>query len=313
MIDVYENFELTKDNHLKYWFNQNTSQHWRQSPYDTAHMSCLPAIPAADVPFLTTLSTTAKAFGNKHATPLNIFLSGGLDSEVACRAFISAGIPFKTTILRFNNELNIEDVSNAIAFCQQANIVPTVMDIDPIAFLHSNEWRRIAIDYQCYTFYQQMLLWVAEKISEPIMTVDEIELVKSDNLWYFSKKEDQDGCWHRFIEKTGIPAYNNFYTYDPATMLAFMKNDTIRKLTSNQIFGKLSWASSKNEVYQQLTGWEMTRRPKRFGIERMRHAWDWVENAAATLLHDEPCKFMFESTELYASLRNGGPITCNTI
>jgi len=313
MKDVYSTINLTKENHLRYWFNGDQSQHRRCHPYEVAHMSIGMNSTATGARFVDSLMETARTLVNRHGNGFRLFLSGGLDSEVACRAFVKAGLQFIPTTIRFTNDLNIEDFRMSTVLCQELGIQQDVIELDPIEFTRSGDWKRIAIDYQCYTFYQQLLISIAEKLSSPMITIDEIEIVKSKDRWNFIKKEDQDGCWHRFVEKTGIPAYNNFYTYDVDTMAGFFDSPTLKRLINNEIPGKLGWSSSKNEIYGELTGFRMSKRHKRHGMERMMHVWDHVQEETAMILHDSPVTFSFEATGLLNQLVSKGSITCNTL
>jgi hypothetical protein len=293
--NVYNQIELTKNNHLQYWFNNDTEQHWRTHPYDTACCMVGQGWEPQYKGFHESLDTTVKHFYSLHGASFLMFLSGGLDSEVATRFFYKNSLPISPLIVRFAHNLNKEDVDNALWICQDLKFSPTVYDFDPVAFFHGGEWRRIAEDYQCYSFYQQMLLYIAETLGKPLITVDEIEIQKVDDNWFFVKKEDQDGCWHRFVERTGIPAYNNFYTFDPETIWAFMQNNTVQELINDKIPGKLGWTSSKHKIYSELTGFPLKNRAKRHGMEKMMHVWDYVLEKSASILHESPQCFLFDA------------------
>lgn len=314
MTELYSRFELSKNNHIRYWFNNDTSQIFRGHSEELAHMSLGGVVSSPPISFLDSLIYSARDIAKKHNGNFHLFLSGGLDSELAFRVFARAGVGFRPVVVKFANNLNIEDVIGALTLCAAANRDPIVVDFNPIEFFLSGDWKRISVSYQAHTFYQQMLIKIAEKIAAPMITIDEIEITREDQgVWKFIKKEDQDGCWHRFVEKTGIPAYNNFYTYDPRTIVAFMSSRRIKSLINNQIPGKLSWNSSKNEVYFELTKWNMVRRHKRHGMERMMHIWENVENAACLLLPGSPRTFGYAAIPLQSNLRNMDEMTCNTI
>lgn len=309
MENVYNKIELTRNNHLQYYYNNDTNIHWRTHQYDISHMKLGGYF--ENKSFIDSLTETANTFASRHKNEFSIFLSGGLDSEVACRIFSNAKLDYDPVIIKFSKDKNIFDVSRALSLCNELKITPTVIDFDPIKFFVNNEWKRIAVEYQAYTFYQQMLLYIAEQLETPMITIDEIEISKQNNIWTFSKKEDQDGCWHKFIEKTGIPAYNNFYTYDPSTIVAFLNNETVTKLINNEIFGKLSWSSSKHQIYTELTGWNMNNRDKATGMENMMYIWTYVEDETLKLLNGEPNVFTFEVNSLKTQLMNKRNSICS--
>jgi hypothetical protein len=257
---------------------------------------------------------------------MNVFFSGGLDSEIALNAWMESRAPFRPVIVRFKDELNKDDVSNAEGFCEDHSLKPVYIDFDPIKFYESGEWERIARQYQAYTFYQQLLLKVAEDFAEPMITIDEVELEKVPDMdhffktgeqrleWVYLKKEDQDGVWRRFVAKTGIPAYNNFYTYNPETMLAFLEGYVVGRLIDDKIPGKLGWTSSKNQIYATLTRYPFQPRPKRTGVEKLFHVWTDVEHRTASMLFaTEPRIYEFPAKQLITNIKQGKVTTCNTI
>jgi len=314
MINVYEQFELTLGNHLQYWFNDNRGQHWRNDPLEVAHC-CVGEnyINAQSKTFNQSITDTANVFYSRHGSDFLLFLSGGLDSEVALQTFINAKNTVKPFIIRFTNELNKEDVSDALRLCNTNGIEPIIYEFDPLQFFHSGEWKRVAETYQCYTFYQQMLIYIAERTRKPMITVDEVEVAKLSDKWYFVKKEDQDGCWHRFVERTSCPAYNNFYTYDPATILAFIQSPTVQNLINDKIPGKLGWNSSKHKIYTELTDFDLIPRNKRHGMERLMHIWWYVLEHTARILHNSPVDFKFEATSIIPQLSTGKGLICNSL
>lgn len=315
MANLYDCIELTKSNHLRYWYGRDRDRLFRLNPLETFNMSVgVPSL-SDDRSFSETLMDTAKALHIKEPN-LDLFLSGGLDSEVALWAFKISGINIQPVILRFSNDYNIEDVEGALELCSRANLIPSIVDIDPVSFFISGEWKHIAVKYQAYTFYQQLLLHVAESRKTPFITIDEIETVKIDDDWFFIKKEDQDACWHRYMALTKNRAYNNFYTYDPATIWKFFTSDTVRKLIKNKIFGKLGWSSSKNEIYRELTGLQMPIRKKRHGMEKMMDIWEQVEKESSLLLPvTSPCVAKFRIMDLLSNdTRNDScEVICTTI
>lgn len=315
MANIYNSVELTKYNHIRYWFNDDPDQLFRRHPFESAHMSFgYDGFVQTNRTFNECLIDTALEFKYKHPKDFYIFLSGGLDSEIAVRSFLQAGVKFRPIILKFINDFNKEDVESALRLNNELNLNSIVAEIDPIRFFESGKWLDIAKKYQSYTFYQQLLLQAAEDLSSPMITIDEIELTKIDqNNWAFIKNEDQDGCWHRFIEITGIPAYNNFYTYDPDTVKIFLKNKTVIQLINNQIFGKLTWSSSKHQIYSELTLWNMIKRPKRTGMERLMNLWLYVENYIDNELYDGHRIFRYLTNDISTSLIEGRSITCNII
>lgn len=300
MKNLYNNHTLTANNHLQYWFSNGT--HMRNFADEQATMSVTIDI---SVGFVESLIDTAIAISSNHKK-FYIFISGGLDSEVALNIFMAANIKVIPVIIKFKNSINDVDVANAIEICQNANLVPIIIDIDVIKFFESGDWIDIAKRYQCYTFYQQLLIKVVEDFSQPILRTDEIALVNNKTHWKFVKNEDQHACWHRFIDLTNIPVYPNFYTYNPSTIGAFLTCNTVQNLIQNKIYGKLTWTSSKHIVYTELTNFNLKPRKKFLHTEKILNIWDYVENKSEILLNNTPVIFEFDAM----SLLKCGKFTC---
>ena len=117
----------------------------------------------------------------------------------------------------------------------------------------------------------------------------------------------------RFNDKTGIPALNNFYTYSPETMLAFLDLPTVDDLINDRIFGKLGWTSSKIQIYSH-TGFQFRPRPKFTGVENYMHLWNQVQyNIAEHLGEIVPGYYTIPALELRNNLRSGKESLCHSI
>lgn len=309
----------TEDNHLVYYYNQDPQQVWREHDLDTTTME-IGACTRKPMSLRAELVRTARAL-HKDYPDLTLFMSGGLDCEMALRSFLAAGIIPRIATVKFHGDGNLHDIGPMMKMLNEMNISYTVINFDLEDFVYSGRCYEVGSRYQAYTLYQQMLLDVAETFSLPMITVDEIELEKSYSVnwrtgetssqWVFVKKEDQDGCWRRFNDKTGIPALNNFYSYNPESMLAFLQIPTVNELINNRIPGKLGWTSSKMKIYGHL-GYDFRQRPKWFGIENYKHLWDLVEyNASAKTCEFTPRLYQVDALVLRHNLLNGKKTLCH--
>lgn len=280
----------TKNNHLRYWYNNDPEQRYRLDDLETTTMSvggCSRPIGSFRDELLENASDILTNYPD-----LVLFMSGGLDSEMAFRIFQTLGKIPPIKIVRFPNDENWFDIKYAVELLNELNISYEYIDFDLVDFYHSGECWEIANKYQAYTVYQQMLLKIADELKQPMITIDEIELVKYPRVdwstgkysfeWTFLKREDQDAVWRRFAAATSIPALNNFYTYSPESMLAFLKIPLVQDLINDRIPGKLGWNSSKNQIYTVLE-YPFRSRPKYGGIERYPNIWEIVK--ASVNLH----------------------------
>ena len=69
--------------------------------------------------------------------PIVLLLSGGIDSEIVARSFLSAKIPFTATIFSYLPNRSREDIPWAINFCEANKIQYKVIPFDIINFFKS--------------------------------------------------------------------------------------------------------------------------------------------------------------------------------
>lgn len=309
----------TENNHLTYYYNQDPQQIWRTHELDTTTMK-IGGCTRKPMSLRAELIRNARAL-YKDYPDLVLFMSGGLDCEMTLRSFLAAGIVPKIATVKFHGEGNLHDIGPMMKMLNEMNISYSVINFDLEEFVYSGRCYEVGAKYQAYTLYQQMLLEVAETVSQPLITIDEIELEKTcgvdwetgetNEKWVFVKKEDQDGCWRRFNDKTGIPALNNFYSYSPESMLAFLQIPLVDHLINDRIPGKLGWTSSKMKIYSTL-GYEFRRRPKWYGIENYIHLWDLVRYSASQKVCEfSPRLYEIDALTLRNNLINGKETLCH--
>jgi hypothetical protein len=312
--------ENTERSHLRYWYGNDRNKIWRDNDLETTSMSVGGCV-RKPMSFKAELIRTARILHRKYPD-LTQFMSGGLDSEMALQSFLSAGITPNIVVVRFPDDKNLHDIGPAMRMLSHMGIPYKVIDFDPDKFVMSGEAFEIGARFQGYSFYQQMLMKIALDYGAPMITIDEIELEKLPSInwetgehvdrWVFLKKEDQDGCWRRFNDATGIPALNNFYSYSPESILSFLQIPTVDDLVNDRIYGKLGWTSSKMKIYSHL-GYNFRKRPKWHGVENYMHLWDYVRyniSNKANLNFNER-NYTMPVDQLRENLINGVETVCN--
>jgi hypothetical protein len=310
----------TERSHLKYWYGEDRTQVWRKDNLETTSMS-VGGCSRKPMSFKAELIRTARVL-NKQYPDLTLFMSGGLDSEMALQSFLAAGITPQIVTVRFPDDKNIHDIGPAMRMFEHMGLKYNIIDVDPEEFVMSGEAFEIGARFQGYSFYQQLLMKVALQYNAPMITIDEIELEKLPSIdwetgehydrWVFLKKEDQDGVWRRFADATGIPALNNFYSYSPESILSFLQIPTVDDLVNNRIPGKLGWTSSKMKIYSHL-GYNFRKRPKWHGVENYMHLWDYVRYNvyAKSNLNFNERNYVMPIDQLRQNLINGVETVCN--
>lgn len=301
----------TENSHLHYWFGDDRNKIWRTDDLEYTTMSVGPCL-RKPMTLRAELIRNARIL-HKLYPDLIVFMSGGLDCEIALRSFLAAGIVPKLLTIKFENDQNLHDIGPMLELTAKMGLPITVIDFNMEAFARSGEAYEIGKKYQCYSMYQQMLLKITETISDPSITIDDAGVQKlpftnwetneTSFKWVFIRKEDQDGTWRRFNDKTGIPALNNFYTFSPETMCAFLDIPLVNMLINDKIPHKYGWTSSKFQIYSTL-GYNITDRQKYHGVENYYNHWDEIAyNLHANGILYTPRVYSLPCTELLQNFK----------
>lgn len=202
-----------------------------------------------------------------------IFFSGGVDSELIIRTYVRIGANPKIYIVRYEDDLNIYDVSYAITICLSLGLDYTL------------------VDFNLKKFYENDAITVSEQaqIDRPRMLphlkftdcADGLIIVgHSDIAWYrpsadYSKRE----VWmaRDFEHDLGCDKYNAFHNRDaiyqwfkwsPGLVISYTRLNWFQDLIADKFEGKLGINSTKlfgfREIYPDL----ITRK-KQTGFEKI--------------------------------------------
>jgi len=212
----------------------------------------------------------------------SIFFSGGVDSELILRAYLEIGSKPEVYIIRYENDLNIYDVSYAITICTILNVEYNLIDFNLQKF-YENDAEKISVDAQIDR--PRMLPHV--KFTD---CADGLIIVgHSDVRWYrphddYTKK----AIWlaQDFEHDIGCDKYNilhnrsaiyQWWKWTPGLVIAYTQLDWFKKLVNDEYIGKLGINSTKiigfREVYPDII-----QRVKQTGFEKIDTLIDEFEN-----------------------------------
>lgn len=278
--------ELTHNNHFKFGydgipfnFRESIKNQWWVSygkcktPPLTFHSECI---------------NTAKIIHQKSKGKSTLLFSGGVDSEVVLQSFILAKLPIKAAILRFKNELNIHDISYAIIACEKLGVPYYFFDLDILKFWESNLFKYANPTY-CSSPQLLSTMWLIDQINEfPVLGSGECLLVKDipkdyvpgvseygHSEWKLYEKE-KIASWYRHFMVRNRDGCPGFFQYTPELILSYILDPFVKKLTGNEITGKLCTASSKLKIYQQH--FDLIDRPKFTGFEKIQNYDSYYRN-----------------------------------
>lgn len=267
-------FNFTYNNHLKYTiggrycgFRTNSQEpfkvtvgaidkdHYKKSSYQEE------------------LKRTADCVYRDYGKDFALMLSGGTDSEIVARNFLSIGVVPNCYVIKLKNGYNLYDVHQAVLLCKELNIPLQIIEFDVKDFMYSGEAQEFSVDLQCSQVTYLMVYKCIQKISLPAVMGGELLLTKhvstnEDSYWYYTIRENEDCSAMRFSYKYGIPLVNEWFSYTPELILYWLTNPMIQNLVNTPDNYKLTSVSSKNKILTSLIP-EIKWRVKTHGFERL--------------------------------------------
>lgn len=185
-------------------------------------------------------------------TDLHLALSGGNESQVCLRSFISAGIKPNIVILEFPNQLNSFDTDTAFNTCKYLGIKPTILTLGQD--LSMRRVHELSVKYQTYSFTQTMMAHYLGQLDTNVILVDKINIRRGINNkvdWCFVRNEDVDMWSLRYNELNQNKIISDFFTNTPEQILSFLRIPAVQQLVQTEFSGKISLNTSKNKIYRE--------------------------------------------------------------
>ena len=253
-------FEYTHNNHFRFgydgeWFNLPTaySQELRvdygtvTELMSTFEFECRKAV--------------RHIYDAADGTTINLSFSGGVDSEIMVRMFEKEELPFDITILKFEHDLNLHDVSFAISYCESRGLKYDIKYLDVERFFRSREFMEIAERTHCISPQITTHIWLLQHMTGlPVFGCGEGGLVKAipedyipGTSAYPSTKwthpvSEKHLAMYRHCLQTGQKAVPGFFRYTPGQLYTFMNNPMVHELAADKVRGKLSTQTSKCSI-----------------------------------------------------------------
>lgn len=220
------------------------------------------------------LAYNARVVADTYGEPLDVMLSGGIDSEVVIRIHKDLGIKQNIYTFKFEDDINIRDVESAKKICTGLNVPLTVIDFNLKHFFETNAENLYKKTHTARVETLPRLAFHTYSDNTPIFADGE-PYWKRKFLDDYSKKSQ----WTKFINEYdyvhilyGIQHNRNvvgcWYTHTPDIFLQYYKDPFIKKLLNDEFIGKVSnWSSRvahhqaiwKNiEIKPKLVGYEGT-------------------------------------------------------
>jgi len=264
---------FTQNNHLVYTIADVPYGH-RKSSIDKFKVSVGAVDPDQYLRsnFELELRRTADSIYQEFGKDLVVFLSGGTDSEIVAKNFVSIGVRPKCVTIQFKDDFNQGDVYNAKNIANDLGLDLEIIDFDILDFYKSGEATLFGKELQCTQITYLMVYYNILKLAAPAVMGGEVLLsrnvTKDSSYWYYTFRENEDASAMRFTNKYQIPLVNEYFSYTPELMLYYLENPEIVSLVSNRYNYKLTSVSSKNRILKSLCPY-VTEKKKTHGFESL--------------------------------------------
>jgi hypothetical protein len=196
--------------------------------------------------------------------PLDLFFSGGVDSEVILRCHIELKIPINVIIVKYENEYNALDLMHALRICNELNVTPKIIDFNLEKFFEN----------EAYDIWSKGMFLNSGRLPHMKMLEysDNIPIMGDANpTWFYDR-----GVWRYLFREvdysqsvyakiTGRDAVLDWYQHSPEVLLAHALEEEI--ITMRSKFGTMDdFEKTKYRLNSRI--WPSIKiRPKRVGFE----------------------------------------------
>lgn len=264
---------FTHNNHLSYTLGDRKWGH-RQNSYEPFKLSVgnIDHDQYRTSSYQDELRRTADLVYQNLGKDFVLFLSGGTDSEIVARNFLSIGIKPQCYCIKFKDDYNISDVNEAIDLANDLDIPLSIIDFDVKDFLYSGHAEEFGQKLQCTQITYLMVYYSILKIGMPAVMGGEVLLKRNINTtpstWYYSIRENEDCSAMRFSNMYNIPLVNEWFSYTPELLLYYLEDPDVVKLVTTKFNYKLTSVSSKNDILKRLVP-DIRVRKKTHGFENL--------------------------------------------
>lgn len=231
-----------------------------------------------------------------HGYRLNLFYSGGFDSEILLREFKRLGVRLSVWTIRFSEGENASDVDDSIEVCKQLGLTKHhhILDVNILDRMQSLELRDASLKYQCSQVAYLNVLLAARLLDGPCIMGGEVYLQKhqkpgpkliEDAEWYYIYREDEDGCTYRFSDIHNIPLINEVFSYTPEMIWSWYQVPSVNRLVTNQVEGKLVISSVKSTIFAEAYPFPLQVKSKHHGFEKLGIYNSTLQSSLKQMLH----------------------------
>lgn len=206
------------------------------------------------------LKENAKEVADSCQGPLELFFSGGINSQVILGIYKDLGVNIKVYIVDYKEKYNAKDVSEAQRLCNNLSIPYSVIDFSLEKFFNSDA-ERIFDKWQGLDVKRLPMLKFPEFSngnailghSEPYIYRKEI-YYSEPSTWHIKFTEENFRVTE-YLNNCGMCAVGDWYLRDPHILKSLLDTPIVSMLIDNEFFGKISLVSSRGKIYKKYWSW----------------------------------------------------------
>lgn len=214
----------------------------------------------------------ARAMKDSYNEPFDVLFSGGIDSEVAIRAFKQEGVNFNVYTIRLENGINEQDVNTAVRIAENIGIKLNIIDWNLQRFLENDAEEMFNRTFCPEPRRMIRHAWYDLLDNIPVMGEGE-PYWRRELLGDYSRKSDWHLYWTEdyftgaiYANTIGRTVISEWYNYTPEIVMNFHKLPIVRDLLDDRIIGKQSCWSTRTQIHREL--WrDIFDKPKLGGLE----------------------------------------------
>lgn len=204
----------------------------------------------------------------------SIFLSGGSESETIIRTYKEANIDFTSYIFRYEDDINLYDVSYAISACESIGASYKVIDFNLEKFYNSSEAEKISevaqIDYPKALVHCKFLDYIEDN-SFIIFGCGATGYHRKNDDYtttgvWSNEVYDFELGWERFAIAYNRPVCFGWFRFTPELVLSHHATSWAKNLRSDKYYKKTGGNSTKIWGYKEAFP-EILYREKKTGFE----------------------------------------------
>lgn len=204
---------------------------------------------------------------------VHVCLSGGIDGEIACRAFLDAGHKVKPLILKWKYGLNLVEVDLARAFCRDFDLQLEEIEADVVQFFSGGFWKyceKLGLPMWAAVWKA----WIADHHDGfLVMGNGWPQTYLDESMGRVRLREDSHSVNPFQLDER--PAVPDFFRYHPELMLSILNEPDIRRwctrchMPLEKLKEVLTFKYFALSKYYENERFPLAFRPKRTGVENI--------------------------------------------